>query len=116
MAQPSNSDRFLKPAKLLDAANVSGNVASTRMYVGQWNTVGLQVTSNGGTHVGIMWPQLSNDGDNWMNAGSNVTLANGAAASSFQTIQHTGALYMRVNYTVTSGTGTLTAIATRKKP
>lgn len=116
---------LLKPVTIINAVSMASSITSSVVEIKNQDNIGIQLNWTG-TPVGTFAVQVSSDylqdtEGNVMNAGNWITLpispsiaAAGSADSAFVDVNQTSAQYMRVVYTRTSGTGTLTGIAVGK--
>ena len=113
------ADKNIAQAKVLDAINMAtaGAQASRAMRCALLDNMSFQATWSGATPVGTLDVQVSNDhqenGGVVVNAGTwtsiydSVPAVSGNTGSLFLNIAAIAAAFIRVVYTKTSGTGTL---------
>lgn len=116
----------LAPYKVIDAASMGASLTSTVTNIQYLDNVGVQLNFTTSDAVGTFQVQVSMDysqdaAGNVLNAGNWVTLTLNPSPTSASATDHiyidinqVSAPYMRVTYTRTSGTGTLTAYITGK--
>lgn len=103
--------------KLLEAADLSGNLTSPEINVINLDQASVFVSWSGTAPVGVLDVQFKN-GDNgtWfsvdMGGPINITGASGQHILIFHELPHTA---MRLLYTATSGSGSIDAVITAKQ-
>ena len=110
----SGSD-FIPPIHLVTDASMGAGIIgpSTKWSIQGFSRVALQFIWTG-SPVGTFFVDVSQDGTNWAALPlSPAPAAAGTAGNAFVDAQ-TGAVFMRVRYVRTSGTGTLNVIADAK--
>lgn len=113
------------PYHLINAVSMAATITSAAQNIITQDNVGLQLNWTG-TPVGTFSVQVSNDhaenplgnvtvAGNWttLTLSASVTAA-GSADTAFIDINQSGAYFLRVVYTRTSGTGTLNCYLTAK--
>ncbi len=119
---------LLKPVQLFAAGNQSmaGSLTSAVVEVRNQDNIGIQLHWTGTAPVGTFSFEISSDylvdiEGNVQNAGNWIALtvspaiaAAGAGDDAYVDFNQLSAQYIRVKYTRTSGTGTLTGIAVAK--
>ena len=103
------------------ASNMTGTTVLTAVfYMGGASDASLQIVWTG-TPNGSFVVEVSNTGkvvaaadDEWEDLGLGLANAVGAAGSHFVNVSNSGARWVRVRYTNTSSTGTLTVYAVKK--
>jgi hypothetical protein len=127
------SDRpLIAPTVVIAAGDMSANIISTPTILQRLSMVSYDVSWTGSSPVGTLSVQVSNtysqNGDgtvrnpgNWTTAtlnynGTQVTTipVSGSTGNGFIDVDATGAYAMRLIYTFTSGTGTMTAVLASK--
>ncbi len=116
----------LAPYKVIDAGSMGTTLTSTVTNIQYLDNVGVQLNFTTSDAVGTFQVQVSMDytqdavgnvlnAGNWINLTLNPSpVAASAANQIYIDINQVSAPYMRVKYTRTSGTGTLTAYITGK--
>lgn len=116
----------LLPIKIMDAVSLGADAVSSVFKTQYLDDVSIQVnltsTPTGAFSVQVSLDYSQNVDGSVRNAGtwnsltlsSSTAIAAGSPASLFIDVMNTGAPYMRLNYTRTSGSGTATAYATGK--
>lgn len=125
MAGPLAASLTTSAGLLFDTQSVAASVNSLAVPCANLDYVYIQIASNTGTHVGTLAVQTSADGVTWTDrqfvntstgaSATSIALASGVANADTVVIDPMGALYLRLAYTASSGTGTLTAIASVKR-
>lgn len=99
---------------LVSAVSMGANITSSSLDLNEANTYCAQLIYTG-TPTGTLKLQGSNDNSNWTDiSGKSVALA-GSAGSSFLSDTGFGYGFLRIVYTFTSGTGSLTATVNAKR-
>ena len=110
----SGSD-FIPPVHLVTNGDMAGDITgpATNFSIQGFSRVAVQFIFTG-TPTGSFFVDVSQDATNWAALPlSPAPVASGAAGNAFVDAQ-TGAVYMRVRYVRTSGTGSLNVIADAK--
>jgi len=104
------SKRTLKPFLLFNAVDLSVNQLSVLTTVNWLDNVGIIVTWSGTTPVGVFTVECSNDGVVWstLNFGSVIQISGNTGDANIN-MNQLPFDNIRVRYTATSGTGTLSA-------
>ena len=113
---------YKKPGLILNAQDASASFTSDPVRIEGGRAHGIELSSSGGTHVGYIEVQLSVTGDVWSSVQWNdddlvnrkrIPLASGTALAYVAQMDTNnvggGVRYLRLKYTATSGTGTITA-------
>ncbi len=118
--------RVIQGGKLLDGESLAANIdTGTTVDIQGHTTVGVELVTASNTHVGNISIQESISGDNWDNIQladdtlSNsqlIPLASGSGTTKMYNLSGLGGKFLKVIYTVTSGTGTLDCYVMRKPP
>jgi hypothetical protein len=104
----------MKTYQLISAANAAVNQTSVPIRLADLTTYSVQVTFSSGTLNGTLALEVSNDATNYSAlAGSSQAVSSGV--SHLWTVNNAGYDYVRVTWTATSGTGTLSATAFLKE-
>lgn len=116
---------ILKPVQLISAGDMSGSITSIACEIQLQDNIGVQLNWSG-VPVGTFSIQVSNDHredskGNILNPGTWVSLplspsitATGSPDSAYVDLNQLSAMYMRVVFTRTSGSGTLNAFVSGK--
>jgi hypothetical protein len=119
------SYNLLLPVHIIQAVSMGASILGTAIAIKNQDNVGIQLNWTG-TPTGTFDVQISNDHvqdttGNILNAGNFISIplspaiiATGAAGTAFVDINQTGAVFIRVNYNATSGTGVLDAYISAK--
>jgi hypothetical protein len=117
--------QILLPVQILEAESMAASIASGAVEVKNQDNIGIQLKWTGAP-VGTLGVQVSSDyledsQGNILNAGNWVALplspaitAAGAPDDAYIDLNQLSAMYVRVTYTRTSGTGALSAIVVGK--
>ena len=104
----------MKNIALISAANAAVNQTSVPIRLSDLTTYSIQVTFSSGTLNGTLTLEVSNDNTNYsLLSSSSQTVASGV--SHMWTVNNAGYDYVRVVWTASSGTGTLSAAAFLKE-
>jgi hypothetical protein len=107
----------LKAFKMLDAGDVSGNLQSATTNVLNLDKASISVTWTGSSPVGTLEVLARNgEDDAWsaLNFGSAISIS-GNSGDHRILLNEMPFTDIRIDYTATSGTGSLTAIITAKQ-
>jgi hypothetical protein len=97
---------------IVSSGDMSGNITGSTTYIGALLIGSLAISWTGSTPVGNIAVQISNDGSVWVT--QSIVPTGGADGQTIFNLSDIGYLYIRVNYTRTSGSGTLSASITGK--
>lgn len=99
---------------LISAANAAVNQTSVPLRLNDLTTYSIQVDFSSGTLGGTLALEVSNNGSTWSAlTGSSQVVASGV--SHLWTVQGAGYDYVRVTWTASAGTGTLSSVAFLKE-
>jgi hypothetical protein len=109
---PIVDSNLVQSGKVIDAAAMTANITSLAVDIRGATVAGVQCVAASGTHVGSIAIEESIDGDNWFpvpfsDGSSAIAVTNGAALNDLKNLGELGGAFLRVVYTFTSGTGTL---------
>jgi hypothetical protein len=100
-------------AQIVTDGDLSANLTSAAFNILAYRSFSLHAEWTG-VPVGDFQLQVSNDGSNWFDQGSSVAAGGGADEAMFSE-QFSPWAYARLDYTSTSGTGTLNVFALAKE-
>lgn len=99
--------------KLLDAVSMGANASSSSKNINETRSFAVQVSWTGTSPVGTITIFGSNDDSNYTSLTTVSVAAN--SGSSLYNASDAGYSFVKVTYTFTSGTGSLTAIINGKR-
>lgn len=98
----------MKEVEVFSAASASTSIDSVGFFLGDLNTYSVHITFSSSTLNGTLYLQASNDNSDWPNISeSQQSIVSGT--SHLYSVQNAAYKYVRVSWTRTSGTGTITA-------
>jgi hypothetical protein len=102
--------RVLIETPLMSAVSLGASTTSNPVDVTHLSNVAIHLIYTG-TPTGTIDVEVSNDSTNWIVLGSPNTVAlSGAAGGTLLQLTNIGYYHLRIKYTRTSSTGTLTAL------
>lgn len=105
----------LKPILLVSAGDMSGNITSSSIQIQFLDNICIQAIYTG-TPTGTFSVEGSLDNSNWVAlATAPSPNPTGSAGSSLVQYSNQSIVYIRLKYTVSGGTGTLTAYISGKE-
>jgi hypothetical protein len=110
----SGTKRIVEPTYLANAASLAADYTSPSLPLKYMDRAMLVITTTG-TPTGQVSVQASADNVDFYDLPLNIAASSGSGDTFIIDIQTTAVPYVRVKYTWTSGTGTLTAVVTAKE-
>lgn len=107
----SGRKNTLPPIPIVTAGNMSGNVTSISVGVQYLDFISIEVVITG-TPTGTLDVQISHDNSNWVSVplSSTAVITSGSPSPIiFENIEALPAPWVRMVYTATSGSGTMSA-------
>lgn len=103
---------FISNQKVINGAAMTANISSGAQNIQECTHFAVQSTWSGTSPVGSLTVQASNDGINWDTVDTFAVSTN--SGTHVYNSPLVGYVYTQVNYTFTSGTGTLTSLLSQK--
>jgi type 1 fimbria pilin len=105
---------FIGPITLVSGQSLATSFSSASTACKRFSRIAYQVTWTG-TAVGTLIAQGSLDNQNFSDLDMNQIVLNNASDSGVLDIQTTAIPFVRLNYTSTSGTGSMTILVSAKE-